>query len=152
MAQSCADDGDQETAADYMEIARAIRGLLKELAAARELLGEAADELENYIDDCENYEAPEGVDALRKLEANCRKSAFKQKIDSLSVGAKTWLHNFAQQINDSEADGFIDNPKLREECLAAGVVEDWGGGEFGLSGVANGLLYSDNYLAPFATV
>lgn len=75
---------------------------------------------------------------------------LKQRIDALSPEAKSWLHHFAQQINDSEAGGFIDTPKLREECFAAGIVKDWGGGEFGLSGEANDMLYSDGYLAAFA--
>jgi hypothetical protein len=75
---------------------------------------------------------------------------LKQKIDALSPGAKSWLHNFAQQINDSDADGFIDRPKCREECMAAGIVEDEGRGRYGLSGEASGLLYGDAYLAAFA--
>lgn len=44
----------------------------REMERLARLLGNAADELDNYIADCENYEAPEEMDALRKLAADCR--------------------------------------------------------------------------------
>ncbi|EIQ01111.1 hypothetical protein OpiT1DRAFT_05679 [Opitutaceae bacterium TAV1] len=48
LAQSCADVGDQETAAEYMEIARAIRALLKERDTLIESVSEMVKAMELY--------------------------------------------------------------------------------------------------------
>ncbi len=74
---------------------------------------------------------------------------LKQRIDALSPRAKQWLHHTAQQLNDTDADGYIDHPDSRVECVAAGII-DQHGKYIELSGEANDLLYSEGYLRDYA--
>ncbi|RRJ97841.1 hypothetical protein Ga0100231_005115 [Opitutaceae bacterium TAV4] len=57
LAQSCADEGDQESAAENMEIARAIRGLLKEVAT----LSEREQKLYNALKRISQYAPPDNM-------------------------------------------------------------------------------------------
>jgi hypothetical protein len=74
LAQSCADVGDQESAAGNMEIARAIRGLLKEVAT----LSARGQKLYNALKRISQYASPDymhrnsvrdyGLDAAESIE------------------------------------------------------------------------------------
>jgi len=74
----------------------------------------------------------------------------KLRLDALSPRTKTWLHNAVQQCNDSEAGGYCDHPASRAEAVAAGLIQQRGGGRIEIPSVVNGLVYGDAYLAPFA--
>ena len=76
---------------------------------------------------------------------------LKTKLDGLTPRAKRWLHGAAQQLNDGDADGYIDHKESRAECVAAGVIEQRGRGVIEFSSEANDLLYSQQYLAAFGS-
>ena len=59
-----------ETPIEYYKRVRIV--LEDRINSLRSLLGDAADELDNYIADCQNYEAPEGLERLQKVAQNCR--------------------------------------------------------------------------------
>jgi hypothetical protein len=73
--------------------------------------------------------------------------SLRSRIDGLSTPTKVWLHSLAQQLNDSDADGYVDNVAARRECVAAGVVTQLSRKRVELSAEANDLLYSQQYLA-----
>lgn len=75
---------------------------------------------------------------------------MKERIDSLSTEAKQWLHHTAQQCNDPGADGYIDDPKLRAECVAAGVIVQLRGKRIEIDGYVNNLVYSEGYLSQYS--
>jgi len=54
------------SAAEHNYVYSALLARVDALIAA---LGDAADEVDNYIVDCENYEAPEEMDHLREVAA-----------------------------------------------------------------------------------
>ncbi len=71
------------------------------------------------------------------------------RLDTLSPKAKGWLHRTAQQLNDPDADGYIDNKECRKECADAGLIV-MSGRYLEIPGNINTLLYSGQYLAAFA--
>ena len=74
------------------------------------------------------------------------RSVLVQKIDLLSPRAKQWLHHAAQQVNDSEAGGYMNHEPSRSECAEAGIITVTRGGYIEFSAEANDLLYSQGYL------
>ena len=71
--------------------------------------------------------------------------SVKERLDSLSQEAKWWLHGAVDQIND--VGEYIDNPKLRAECVAKGALEQLRGERIEVSAEVNQLVYSEGYLA-----
>ena len=57
---------------DGQKILTALEVLALNAEGSRRLIGEAADELENYVNDCESYEAPEEVAHLKEVASRCR--------------------------------------------------------------------------------
>lgn len=70
---------------------------------------------------------------------------IKQKLDALSLAAKAWLRRAADQMNDGVE--YIDNPKARAECVAAGVLTQMRGKRIEISAEVNHIVYSEGYLA-----
>lgn len=55
-----------------LNVATIARELERENTKLRQLIGSAADELDNYICDCEKMECAEEMEWLRKLAKDCR--------------------------------------------------------------------------------
>lgn len=72
----------------------------------------------------------------------------KAKIDSLSPEAKGWLHRTVVSMND--VGEYMDNPKLRKECIEAGVVSQLRSKCLEVSADINAIVYTEGYLAAFA--
>lgn len=74
-----------------------------------------------------------------------QKETVKKVLDSLSAKSQRWINAVAQQLNDPDANGYIDNEEARMECASAGVIQDYGDGYIEIPAIVNDVLYSDGY-------
>lgn len=72
---------------------------------------------------------------------------LKFKIDRLSPRAKQWLHGVAQQLHDSDAEGYSDHAPSRKECADANLITSHRNGTISMSSEVGDLLYSQGYLS-----